>query len=75
MMAEIGKLLVSVGMVLAAIGLLLWLGGRTELLGWIGRLPGDLVIRRGSTTIYIPLATCLLASLVLSLLFWLFRRW
>lgn len=41
---------------------------------WIGRLPGDLVVRRGSWTLVFPLATCLILSLLLSLLLWLFRR-
>ena len=74
-MVEIGKILVSVGLALATLGLVLWLGGRAGLLGWLGHLPCDFVIRRGSTTIYVPLTTCLLASVVLSLLAWLFRRW
>ena len=40
----------------------------------LGRLPGDIVIHRGSTTFYAPIVTCLVLSVVLSLLFWLFRR-
>jgi hypothetical protein len=40
----------------------------------LGRLPGDLLWRRGGTTIYVPLATCLLLSFAVSLLFWLFGR-
>jgi len=39
-----------------------------------GRLPGDIRIVRDGFTVYVPLATCLLVSLLLSLLFWLFRR-
>jgi hypothetical protein len=41
---------------------------------WIGRLPGDVVMRRGNFTFAFPIVTCLLISLVLSLLLWLFRR-
>ena len=41
---------------------------------WIGRLPGDVVVRRGNFTLAFPIVTCLLISLVLSLLLWLFRR-
>lgn len=74
-MAGIGKWLVVLGALIMALGLVVWLGGRFNLFGWMGHLPGDLVIRRGSTTIYIPLATCFLVSLVLSVLLWLFRRW
>jgi hypothetical protein len=74
-MAAMGKLLVVLGLGLAALGALVWLGARWELLSWVGRLPGDFVIRRGDTTIYIPLTTCLLASLLLTALVWLARRW
>ena len=41
---------------------------------WIGRLPGDVVVRRENFTFAFPIVTCLLISLVLSLLLWLFRR-
>jgi hypothetical protein len=40
----------------------------------LGRLPGDIVVQRGGTTFYFPLATCILISIVLSALFWLFNR-
>jgi hypothetical protein len=40
----------------------------------LGRLPGDILIQRGGTTFYFPLVTCLLISIVLSGLFWLFNR-
>jgi hypothetical protein len=68
-MSELGKFLVVLGAVIAAIGLLLWSGlGRS----WIGRLPGDIHFRRGNLLISFPLVTCLLISIVLSLLAWLF---
>lgn len=41
---------------------------------WVGRLPGDVVVRRGNFTLAFPIVTCLLLSLVLSLILWLFRR-
>jgi hypothetical protein len=64
------RLLIVVGVVLVAVGLAWpWLSG----IG-IGRLPGDIVIQRGSTTFYAPIVTCLIISVVLSLLFWIFRR-
>ena len=70
-MSELGKLLVVVGLVVVAIGLLLWSGvGR----GWLGRLPGDIHYTRGDFTLCFPVVTCILLSLVLSLLLWLFRR-
>ena len=70
-MSELGKILVLAGLGLAAIGLLLWAGvGK----GWFGKLPGDIQVSRGNFSFYFPLATCLLISAVLTLLFWLFRR-
>lgn len=63
-----GKLLVLVGVIIAAIGLLVWAGVP------IGRLPGDMVIRRGPLTFYFPLATSIVISVILTLLFMWFRR-
>jgi hypothetical protein len=63
-----GKLLVIVGVVIAVAGLLVMAGLP------IGRLPGDFTYRRGNTTVYFPLATSIVASLILTLLFALFRR-
>jgi hypothetical protein len=64
------KLLIIAGIVLIAIGLA-WLAG--ERLG-LGRLPGDFVIERGNVRIYFPLATSILISVVLTLVFWLLGR-
>ena len=63
-----GKLLVLVGLALVAAGLLVMWGVP------FGRLPGDLVVRRGSFTLYVPLATSIVLSLVLTLLLTLLRR-
>jgi hypothetical protein len=65
-MNDIGKILVLVGLVLAALGGLLWLGGK---LPWFGRLPGDIHIDREHFKLYFPLTTCLLISILLTLLF------
>jgi uncharacterized membrane protein YidH (DUF202 family) len=54
---------VAAGVVLVGVGLLVWLGG----LAWFGRLPGDIRIERPNTRVYIPLASSLLLSVVLSL--------
>jgi hypothetical protein len=70
-MAPIGKILLVSGLLLAGAGILFLLAGR---IGWIGKLPGDIIIKRENVTFYFPLATCILISIVLSLLFWLFRR-
>jgi hypothetical protein len=68
---ELGRVLVLVGLTLAVVGALLWSGAGK---GWLGRLPGDLQYSKGNVSFYFPLATCVLLSLVLSFLLWLFRR-
>lgn len=67
----IGRLLVIAGVFLAVIGALFLLGGRIP---WFGRLPGDIIIKREKFVFYFPLATCLLLSLLLSLLLAIFSR-
>ena len=70
-MNEFGKLLFVIGLVLAGAGLVLWLGfGRN----WLGRLPGDIHYAKGSFSFYFPIVTCLLLSLLLTLLMWIFRK-
>ena len=70
-MQDLGKLLVIVGIVVVLIGALLWSGvGR----GWLGRLPGDIHYSRGNSTFYFPIVTCLILSIVLTLLLRIFRR-
>ena len=71
MMSEIGKLLVLFGMLLVAVGLLLTLAGKIP---WLGKLPGDITYKGDHVTFYFPLVTCALISIVLSLLFYVFRR-
>ncbi len=71
MFAPLGKWLVAAGLVLVLAGLALWGLGS---LGWFGRLPGDIYLRRGHVTFYFPLATCILLSVIISLLLMLFRR-
>ena len=66
----IGRLIILLGLVLVAVGLLWPLLAKLGL----GRLPGDIVIERENFRTYIPLATSILISLVLSSLFWLFSR-
>jgi cell division protein FtsW (lipid II flippase) len=70
-LGTLGKILVLLGLILAAIGLLLiW----SDKIPWIGRLPGDIYIRKKNFTFYFPLATSLLISVILTLLFSLFRK-
>ena len=70
-MQDFGKMLVVIGLVLALVGLVLW---KTGGLGPLGKLPGDISIQRGNSSIYFPVVTCLLVSVVLTVLSWLFRR-
>ena len=71
-MSELGKMLLVVGIVIAAAGLLFMLLGRTNLP--LGRLPGDILYRGKHTTFYFPLVTCILLSVVLSLVLYLISR-
>ena len=71
-MADFGKLLVLLGVILVVAGIVLILLGRTHLL--LGRLPGDIFYRGKNTTVYFPLATSLLLSVVLSLILYLLSR-
>lgn len=66
----LGKMLVIAGLVLLILGGVLWLAGRFPHLG-LGRLPGDILIRRETFTFYFPLGTCIVISIVVSLLWWL----
>lgn len=73
---SLGRLLVISGVGLVVLGLVLMLAGRFELP--LGRLPGDIVFRRDNVTVYAPLVSCLVASIVLTILLnlivWLLRR-
>jgi hypothetical protein len=67
---DIGKLLIIAGGVLVAVGLLFILGSRFSFFG-LGHLPGDIRYKGKNTTIYFPLTTCIILSLVFTLVFWL----
>jgi len=71
-MTDIGKMLLVLGLLMAAAGLVFMLLGRTNLP--LGRLPGDILYRGKQTTFYFPLATSILLSLVLSLVLYLIGR-
>jgi hypothetical protein len=73
-MQDLGRFLLVMGLGLAVVGLLLVLGPRLPGASWIGRLPGDLYIERPNLRIYLPLGTCVLVSVVASLLVYVFRR-
>jgi hypothetical protein len=70
-MNDVGKFLVIAGLLIAAVGALLWSGfGK----GWLGRLPGDIHYNRDNFSFHFPIVTCLLLSLLLSLILWLIRK-
>ena len=72
MMADLGKLLLLVGGIIVVLGAALLLAGRLHVP--VGRLPGDIVYRGKRTVFYFPLATSILLSIILSLIFWLIGR-
>jgi hypothetical protein len=70
-MPELGKLLVVVGVGIAIVGALMWTGvGR----GWLGRLPGDISYSRENFSFHFPIVTCLLVSILLTVIMWLLRK-
>ena len=70
-MSDLGKLLVIGGLLLAVVGGLLWSGiGK----GWLGRLPGDIHYKGDNFSFHFPIVTCLLLSLLLTLILRLFRK-
>jgi predicted phosphohydrolase len=70
-MAPIGKALIIFGLVIAVLGAIVWISSSIP---FLGRLPGDIYIRRGNFTFYFPLATCIILSIIISILFALMRR-
>ncbi len=70
-MSDLARYLIIIGVILVGIGVALWLAPKVP---WLGRLPGDIIIRRERFTFYFPLGTCILISLVLTLIFYLFRK-
>jgi Protein of unknown function (DUF2905) len=68
----VGRLLIYAGIALVILGILISLGERLPIR--FGRLPGDIVLRGKNTTFYFPIVTCLILSVVLMLIGWLFSR-
>jgi hypothetical protein len=67
-----GRLMVISGLLLAVVGVGIWLAERGGLP--VGRLPGDIVYRGKNTVVVFPLATCILISIVLTVISWIFNR-
>ena len=70
-MSDFGKVLVVLGLILLGLGLILLYGPKIP---WLGKLPGDINIQREKFTFYFPLASSIVISIVLTILFSLFRR-
>jgi hypothetical protein len=70
-LVQIGRTLMLVGAVILVLGVVLMIAGKVP---YVGRLPGDIVWKRGSFSFYFPLATCLIVSLVVSLIIYLVRK-
>jgi hypothetical protein len=71
MMPDIGKMLIILGGLIALAGVILLLAHKIP---YIGRLPGDIYVKKENFTFYFPLTTCIVVSIILSLIFWLFRK-
>jgi len=70
-MAPLAKMLIVLGIVIVAAGVLLLL---VQKIPYIGRLPGDIYVKKDSFTFYFPLTTCIIVSLLLTLIFWILRK-
>jgi uncharacterized membrane protein YidH (DUF202 family) len=70
-MGALGKMLILLGVFIILVGLLLLIG---EKIPWIGRLPGDIIVRKKNFTFYFPLATSIIISIILTLLFTLLKK-
>ena len=70
-MNELGKMLVVLGAIIVIVGAILWSGfGR----GWLGKLPGDIHVQRGNLSFYFPVVTCILLSIILTVIMRIFRK-
>jgi hypothetical protein len=66
-----GRVLIVVGIALILMGLLMTIGNK---LPWIGRLPGDILIKKKHFSFYLPLTSCIIVSVILTLLLYIFKR-
>jgi len=70
-MSDLARFLMIAGAILLLLGLVLWLGPKIP---WLGKLPGDITYKRDNFTFYFPLGTCILLSVILTLILYLFRK-
>ena len=69
--SDLGKMLIVLGAVIAGIGVLFMVGDKIP---WIGKLPGDILIKKEKFTVYFPIVTCIILSILLTIVFSLFRK-
>lgn len=70
-MAEFGKVLICIGLLLAILGFVFIFGNKIP---FIGRLPGDIAVERRNYSFYFPVTTCIIISVVISFILWLFNK-
>ena len=70
MISQLGKLLIFAGIVMLVLGVLFYWNDRVP---WLGKLPGDILVKKKNFTFYFPMVTCLVVSLILTLLFFVFN--
>jgi uncharacterized membrane protein YidH (DUF202 family) len=70
-MSDLGKFLIVLGLAIAILGFVLWTGLAPK---WLGRLPGDIRIERGNSAFYFPIVTCIVISILFSVIMSIFRR-
>ena len=69
--SDLGKVLIVLGVVIAGVGVLLVMGDKIP---WIGKLPGDIIVRKEKFTFTFPIVTCIILSILLTIIFSLFRK-
>ena len=67
----IGKFLIILGMIIITVGGLFLLSGK---ISWLGKLPGDIIVQKKNFTFYFPLATSIILSILVTVIFWLFGK-
>ena len=70
-MSDLGKTLIILGCIIAAAGVLLVFSGKIP---WLGKLPGDIYVKRENFSVFFPVTTCILISIIISLILWLIKK-
>lgn len=70
-MNGLGKSVIIAGIIITVLGIIIAFAGKIP---WMGRLPGDIYIKRSNFTFYFPVVTCILLSIIISFIFWLLKK-